>query len=171
MASECRITSTVTVAAPVDEVWGWISDTSRYEDWVEATEKLLHTDGPARVGSTYSERDVIAGPWKATVNWRVSEVDEAARRQVHHGEGIPTVRNLGIVMELDPKGEETTEFKFTVFYTPRFGPLGTLIDKAVAGTIKKEQDHSLSNFAELVARERSTKKAAPAAAEGSKVPG
>jgi uncharacterized protein YndB with AHSA1/START domain len=165
MASERTISSSVTVAAPPEKVWDFVSDTSRYPEWVEGAIEMLRTDGIARVGSTYVDLNRIAGPWKATIHWHVSEVD-SPRRQVHDGEGLPTVRDLRVVMELEPSGQGT-EFTLSLRYRPRFGPLGTLIDKAVAGSVKEDGQRTVENMAAIVTREAS---AAPAASGSEPAP-
>jgi len=43
-----------------------------------------------------------------------------------------------------------------VIYTPRFGPVGALIDRAVRGSITRSQQRSARAFAALVARENSS---------------
>lgn len=44
----------------------------------------------------------------------------------------------------------------TVRYTPRFGPIGALIDRAVRGSITRSQRRSARAFAALVAHENPT---------------
>ena len=58
-----------------------------------------------------------------------------------------------MIIELSPSGEDTN-FTLTVRYTPKFGPIGALIDRAVRGSITRSQQRSAKAFAELVARER-----------------
>jgi hypothetical protein len=43
-----------------------------------------------------------------------------------------------------------------VIYTPRFGPIGALIDRAVRGSITRSQQRSAKAFAALVDRENSS---------------
>ncbi len=67
-----ELTASAIVPAPAERTWELISDTSRYAEWVAATEAVTRTDGPARQGSTYAEVNPILGPWKAvlrTVWW------------------------------------------------------------------------------------------------------
>ena len=153
MAKEESVSASVLVKAPIEKVWELASDTSRYAEWVEATLEVLHTDGPARLGSTYEERTRISGPWKATTQWRVTEFDPP-RRQVHEGQGVFTAEEMAVVIELAATGEQT-EFTLTLRYTPRFGVIGTVIDRAVKGTLERGQQHSAQSFASLIAHELS----------------
>jgi hypothetical protein len=126
-------------------------DSSRYPEWVENTLRMIHTDGPTRPGATMEELTRIAGPWKSVTRWRVAEFDPP-NRQVQQGEGISTAKNMAVIIELSPVGQDT-DFTLTVRYTPRFGPVGALIDRAIRGSITRSQQRSARAFAALVARE------------------
>jgi hypothetical protein len=45
------------------------------------TLRMIHTDGPTRVGATMEELTQIVRPWKSVTRWRVTEFDPP-RRQV-----------------------------------------------------------------------------------------
>ena len=68
-----EVTASAMVPAPPDQVFGLISETDRYSEWVTGTDAVTRTDGPAREGSTYDEVNPILGPWKAKTHWRVVE--------------------------------------------------------------------------------------------------
>jgi len=118
------------------------------------TLRMIHTDGPTRAGVTMEELTRIAGPWKSVTRWRVTEFDPP-RRQVQQGEGVSTAKSMAVIIELSPAGQDTS-FTLTVRYTPRFGPVGVLIDRAVRGSITRSQQRSAQAFAALVARENSS---------------
>ena len=40
------------LGVPTERVWELLCDTSRYAEWVDGTEAVTRTDGPARQGST-----------------------------------------------------------------------------------------------------------------------
>ena len=152
MAGERTISSSATVGASQQEVWEFLCDTQRYADWVDGTLEVVRTDGPAQLGTTYEERSRIAGPWKAKTSWKVSEF-EAPRRQVHDGEGVPTMEGLAVVLELTPSGETGTELTISYRYTPKFGALGALMDSAARGTVARAQRRSVDAVAAIFARE------------------
>ena len=106
MAAEHRIAASSTIAAPHDKVWELFCDTGRYAEWVEGTLEVVRTDGPARLGVTYDERTRIAGRWKTSTHWRVSEF-EPPRRRVHEGTGVSAGRGLGIELDCLSKGDST----------------------------------------------------------------
>ena len=154
MPRQTSIIASAIIPAPPERVWEIACDTSRYPEWVENTLRMIHTDGPARAGATMEELTRIAGPWKSVTRWRVTEFDPP-RRQVQQGEGVSTAKSMAVIIELSPAGQDTN-FTLTVRYTPRFGPVGALIDRAVRGSIARSQQRSARAFAALVAREKSS---------------
>ena len=151
MAKETSISASAIIPAPPEQVWEIACDTSRYPEWVENTLRMIRTDGPARMGATMEELTRIAGPWKLVTRWRVTQFDPP-RRQVQHGEGVSTAKGMAVIMELTTVGQDTS-FTLTIRYTPRFGPIGALIDRAVRSSITRSQQRSAGAFAALVARE------------------
>ena len=101
-----EVTAYAVVPAPPDQVWELVCDTSRYAEWVEGTDEVTRTDGPAAPGSTYDEVNPILGPWKAKTHWTVTEF-EAPRRMVHRGTGLPLTEEFDVIFELAPEGDST----------------------------------------------------------------
>jgi uncharacterized protein YndB with AHSA1/START domain len=159
MGAEQTVTATTVVRAPQERVWELISDTSRYADYVVGTLEVTRTDGPARMGSTYDERNKFIGPLKASSHWEVVEFN-APHSQVHRGEGIPLVSRISIEMQTTPEAG-ATEVTFTLRYKPALGPLGDVIN-AVAFKRMVESDHrkTVESFRALAERELVTPAAA-----------
>ena len=153
MAGQTSIVASATIPAPPERVWAIACDSSRYPEWVENTLRMIRTDGPTRAGATMEELTRIAGPWKSVTRWRVTEFDPP-HRQVQEGEGVSTAKNMAVIIELSPAGQGT-DFTLTVRYTPQFGPIGAIIDRAVRGSITRSQQRSAQAFAGLVTRENS----------------
>jgi uncharacterized protein YndB with AHSA1/START domain len=151
MAKQLSIVASAIIQAPPPRVWEVACDTSRYAEWVENTLRVTHTDGPARMGATMEEVTRIVGPWRSVTRWRVTEFDPP-HRQVHEGDGVATAREMAVVIELVPTGESTS-FTLTLRYTPRFGPIGALLDRVIRGSIARSQQRSVEAFAGLVAGE------------------
>ena len=154
MARQTSITASAVIPASLERVWEIACDSSRYPEWVENTLRMIRTDGPTRAGATMEELTRIAGPWKSVTRWRVTEFDPP-RRQVQEGEGVSTAKNMADSIALSP-ASHVTNFTVTVRYTPRFGPIGALIDRAVRGSIARSQQRSARALAALVARENSS---------------
>jgi len=159
MAAERRVTGTVAVAAPRERVWELLSDTTRYPEYVEGTIEVTRTDGPARLGSTYDERNRGLGPWKPRTHWRVVEFD-APSRQVHEASGLPMVEGMRFIAELAPAGD-ATDVSLSLEYTPK-GPLGAILDPLTKGGIERDHLKSVENFGELARRELASQTGAAA---------
>lgn len=154
--AERSIVVTTTIPAPQAAVWELLSDTTRYAEWVEATDEVVRTDGPAELGSTYDERNTVLGPIKASSHWTVIE-HEPPRRSVHRGEGITLVAQATLEMALQPVGDESTEVTLTFRYVPALGPAGRLLAAAVLhGQAEAGFRRSLDNLAALATREQGT---------------
>lgn len=139
-----------TVPASPAAVWELLCDTSRYAEWVVGTDEVTRTDGPARDGSSYDERNTILGPWKARTAWRVTEFD-APRRQVHVSGDVPLAREFAVVMEVAPEGEGS---RVTLILRGEMrGPLGALFGKAMRPGVERNNRRTVEQFAELVGRE------------------
>jgi uncharacterized protein YndB with AHSA1/START domain len=151
VAKTTTAVGTATIAAPPEVVWRVVSDAKRNVEWVEVALRVPQADTPARVGATYTELSRIAGPWKATTHWRITEF-EAPRRQVHEGTGVPTNKEMKLILELSPEGEKT-KFVNTLQYTPRFGVFGAALDRVVRGSIAHSQQRSVDALAALIAKE------------------
>ena len=155
MASQHTYESSVTVAAPVERVWELMCDISRYADWGPQTIDIPRTEGPAEMGSTYDERAPFVGPWKAVLHWEVTEF-EPPHRLVHTGH-VWYARELVSEMECSSE-EDGTTFTMTLRATPKFGPLGGLLERALAGSVQSNWDRTVENFKELVESEEEKKK-------------
>lgn len=148
MAIEVTAASAVPVSPAA--VWELLSDTSRYPDWVVGTDEVTRTDGHAREGSTYDERNTILGRWKARTQWRVTEF-EAPRRQVHVSGDVPLARVFQVVMEVAPEGEGS---RVTVTLRGEMsGRLGGLFGKGMRPTVERNNRRTVEQFAELARRE------------------
>lgn len=141
VTKERSISASTEVDAPVERVWETLCDTRRYPEWIENTLEVTQEDGPALLGGRYEELTKIAGPWKARTQWRIAEF-EPLRRQVHEGNGVPTARNMTVIIDVKPL-DEGTMVTLTIRYTPRFGILGTAIDRMTEGSIRRAQERSV----------------------------
>lgn len=143
-----RIVASGRIDAPLDRLWDLLCDTGRYAEWVEGTVEVVRTDGEARLGSTYDERNKFLGPWKARSRWRVTEF-ERPRRMVHVAERFPLVSGLHVDWELAPAAHGGTDAVFGVEYTPALGPLGTLLDRWMVRGVRADHERTLENLRAL----------------------
>jgi len=147
MGREHREFASTTAAAPVEAVWELLVDTDRYAEWIESTTEVLRSDGAARLGATFVERSRISGFWMATIHWTVTEC-EPERRLAFKGSGVAVLSDLGFSVDLVEIGA-ATEVTLTLWYTPRFGPLGTFLDVVTRGNVTNDQKRSVRTLAFL----------------------
>ena len=146
-----EVTASAIVAAPPEDVFGLLSDTARYSEWVTGTDAVTRTDGPAREGSTYDEVNPVLGPWKAKTHWRVVE-HEAPRRSRHETGDIPLSSHFQVVMEVDSEGD-ASRVTITLRGEPALGPIGAGFARLMQGQVERDNRRSVEAFAELATRE------------------
>jgi carbon monoxide dehydrogenase subunit G len=152
-----EVTASAMVPAPPDQVFGLISETSRYPEWVTGTDAVTRTDGPASEGSTYDEINPILGPWKAKTHWRVVEHD-APRRSRHETGDIPLSSHFQVVMEVAAEGDGS-RVTITLRGEPSMGPLGAGFAALMRGQVDRDNRSTVQAFAELATRELSAQQA------------
>ena len=148
-----EVTGHAVVPAPLESVWELVCDTSRYAEWVEGTDEVTRTDGPAARGSTYDEVNPILGPWRAKTHWTVTDF-EPPRRMVHRGTGLPLSESFDVIFELSPEGD-ATGLTQTLRGKPAFGPVGAVFVRLMEGQVARDNQKSVENLAALAARELS----------------
>jgi carbon monoxide dehydrogenase subunit G len=146
-----EVTASAIVPAPPERVFGLLSDTARYSEWVTGTDAVTRTDGPAVEGSTYDEVNPILGPWKAKTHWRVVD-HEPPRRTRHETGDIPLSSHFEVVMEVAPEGDASRVTQ-TLRGKPSMGPLGAAFATLMRGQVDRDNRRSVEAFAELATRE------------------
>ena len=140
-----EVTASVPVALAPEQTWELLCDTESYAEWVDGTDQVTRTDGPASPGSTYDEVNPVLGPWKANTRWTVTEF-EPPRRQVHAAEGIPMAKSFEVVMEVAPVAG-ASELTLTLRGETSLGPLGAAFAAVQRGQLEKANRKSAENFA------------------------
>jgi carbon monoxide dehydrogenase subunit G len=146
-----EVTASAMVPASPEQVFGLISETARYSEWVTGTDAVTRTDGPASEGSTYDEVNPILGPWKAKTHWRVVE-HEAPRRSRHETGDIPLSSHFQVVMEVASEGDGS-RVTITLRGEPSMGPVGAVFARLMQGQVDRDNRSSVEAFAELATRE------------------
>jgi len=119
----------------------------RYGEWIESTIEVLEADPHMAVGASFEERSRVSGLFTATLRWTAREVEPLARI-AFDGEGVTIVQGLGFAVDLSERGA-STEFALTLSYTPRFGPIGSLVDWLTRSNVTNDQKRSVRTFAIL----------------------
>ena len=147
VVQEHRESASISIDAPLDTVWELLCQLDRYVEWVESTLAFIASDGHAALGASYVERSRISGFWTATIRWHVVEIVPSLRI-VFEGAGVAPVTGLGYSVEVAPD-DDRTEFTLTLWYTPRFGPVGALVEMAVRSNVNAEHRRSVRTFSIL----------------------
>lgn len=147
-----EVTASAVVPAPPTDVFGLLSDTGRYSEWVTGTDEVTRTDGPAAEGSTYDEINPILGPWRVRTHWRVVEHTPPSRSRHETGD-IPLSSHFEVIQEVAPEGPEASRVTQTLRGTPSLGPLGAAFAALMKGQVARDNRRSVEAFAELATRE------------------
>jgi carbon monoxide dehydrogenase subunit G len=150
-----RITASAVVPAAPERVWDIICDTTRYAEWVERTDEVPRSVGPAREDSVYEEINPVLGAWKARTRWTVVEF-APPRRQVHTSEDVPLARRFDVMIELQPEGT-ATRMTLTLRATPALGPVGFLFERLMRGRVERDTRKTVENLVDLVRRDQAAK--------------
>jgi uncharacterized protein YndB with AHSA1/START domain len=142
--TQIEVTASAVTAAPPDELWELVCDTSRYPEWVEAMAAVTRTDGPARLGSTYDEINPIMGPFRAKTRWTVIEFDPP-KHLVHRSEDVPFASETLVITDVAPSGDGS---KVTVTLRAR----GRIFLRLLESQQRKGNERSVRKLAELAGR-------------------
>lgn len=145
------VSASARVAVKPEALWDLVCDTARLSEWVAGTEAVTHSDGPARLGSTYGELNPILGPWKAKTDWAVIEFD-APRRQVHRTTDIPLAREFLVITEVEASGDGS-KVTITLQGTSSHGLLGGALFAALRSQTRRDNARSLAGLAALATTE------------------
>jgi hypothetical protein len=148
MNRRTSLVSEIRIEASCDRLWEIIGATARYAEWVVNTLAVTRSDGPlAQPGVTYDEHNRIIGPWTARSTWRVISAD-APRHTIHEATGIPLAVDLRLELTLTPDAG-ATHYRHVISYAPAFGPLGRLIDRVVAPSLRRDGRRTVANLKAL----------------------
>jgi hypothetical protein len=119
------VTASIEIARNPAEVWEFVSDPTRYPDWVDATERMLEVSpGEFGLGSVYREYGGIP-PFLSESEWRVTRF-EPLSIQTH--EGSDGRMRMPLDIELEPTGTGT-RLSMTLGLDPAWfmAPLAALV--------------------------------------------
>jgi uncharacterized protein YndB with AHSA1/START domain len=150
VAAEHLVEASTTVAAPLAPVWRYLRRLDQYPEWIESSLELVRADPIAMVGAELVEHARVLGFFTATITWRVVDLEEE-HRIVFEGSGVPTIGGLGFAVVLEP-AEGSTEFTLTLWYTPKYGVLGSVIEFLAHGGVNADHKRSARTFAILAER-------------------
>lgn len=142
------VTRTLRTAAPLDAVWGYLSDFTNAEQWDAGTVTCKRTDaGPIDVGATYENVSEFRGR-ETTLTYTVVTFDPA-KHLVLHGEN----KSVKSVDDMTFSGSATgSELVYTARFT--FKGVAKLVEPFLHKALNKladDTEHELNTrLAELV---------------------
>jgi carbon monoxide dehydrogenase subunit G len=148
-----RVTASVEIDAPPDQVWDVVMDPDRLGDWVTIHRRINRvSDRPLREGSTLVQYLRLRGA-TFKVRWTVADLDDR-RGARWEGRG-PARSKAHIVYRLVSRDGGRTCFEYENEFEPPLGPLGAAASRAVMGGLpEREANASLQRLKSLLERAR-----------------
>lgn len=141
------------LAAPVEDIWAVIDDTSRYAEWVDGALEVTTHHGAATVGETYSERNRTIGPLTTRSVWTVGKVEPRSLR-VDSGTGFAPLHDMVNTFRFEPLGAEATLMTYRVDCRVGLGPLGRLVAPVLEESLTGQFRRSMTTLESVVRAER-----------------
>jgi uncharacterized protein YndB with AHSA1/START domain len=144
-----RVTASIDIAAPPEEVWAVVMDPARLKDWVTIHRKLgKASDKPLKHGSTLEQTLHLRGV-SIKVRWTVEEAT-SPRRAVWEGRG-PARARTHTTYDLSPDGNGGTRFEYVNEFRPPLGPIGAAANRVLMGGVpQREADRTLRRLKALL---------------------
>jgi uncharacterized protein YndB with AHSA1/START domain len=144
-----RVTASIDIAAPPEEVWAVVMDPARLKDWVTIHRKLgKASDKPLKHGSTLEQTLHLRGV-SIKVHWTVEEAT-SPRRAVWEGRG-PARARTHTTYDLSPDGNGGTRFEYVNEFRPPLGPIGAAANRVLMGGVpQREADRTLRRLKALL---------------------
>jgi carbon monoxide dehydrogenase subunit G len=144
-----RVTASIDIDAPPEQVWEVVMDPKRLGEWVSIHRDVEDvSDRPLKDGSTLKQKLCLRGV-NFHVKWTVAE-SKAPELAVWDGRG-PARSKAHTSYRLQPNGDGGTKFDYENEFKAPLGPLGSVASRAlVGGQPKREADNTLRKLKALV---------------------
>ena len=112
------------ISLPAEDVWPHLADFSgiaRFHPFVETADQLSENNegvGARRKCNFYDGKSVVE---------RVLEWEPGRRQKIELSEMPMPMKRAVAEFTVTPRGDRDTEVSITMFFTPKFGPLGALM--------------------------------------------
>jgi uncharacterized membrane protein len=147
------VNASITINAPIEQVWETVMDPTRLGDWVTVHKSVRDvSDLPLHRGSTMRQSLHVRGV-TFHVHWAVVAISEPYRAE---WEGLGPARSRArIVYDLAPADDGSTVFKYTNEFHPPGGRVGNMASRLIVGaTSEREAAHSLRRLKKLLEKSR-----------------
>lgn len=147
-----RVTASIEIEAPPEEVWELVMDPERLAEWVTIHRGLGKvSDRPLQDGSTLEQTLCLRGV-NFHVDWKVAEA-RAPKVAVWEGKG-PARSRTRTQYRLAANGNGGTRFDYETEFKPPLGPLGAAASRALMGGVpRREATRTLEQLKELAERD------------------
>jgi uncharacterized protein YndB with AHSA1/START domain len=137
---------TVTTSAPIERVWGYLTDFTNTEEWDPPTETTTRTSGDGGVGTTYHNVSKLLGT-EQEVDYRVVRYDEHSRFELEGDAGSVKLHDTMTFASTPEGGTEVT-------YHAEFHPTGAakLAEPLLPAGLKILGDKVASSLEEKLAQ-------------------
>ena len=144
-----RVSASIEIDAPPDQVWEVVMDPERLGDWVTIHREVDRvSDSPLRGGSTLRQ-ELCLRHVHFHVRWTVAEA-ETAKLAVWDGRG-PARSRAHSIYRLAPNGNGGTSFEYENEFRAPLGPLGSVASRALVGGVpQREANATLVNLKRLL---------------------
>jgi carbon monoxide dehydrogenase subunit G len=142
-----RVTASISIPAPPEEVWQLVMDPNRLQDWVTIHRRLERSDsGVPHVGYEMDQRVSLRGV-EFKVRWELVEC-RSGRHAVWHGRG--PARSHAHTEYVLHESDDGTRFDYENEFRAPLGPLGAAASRALVGGLpEREARRSLEQLREL----------------------
>ena len=146
------VAARIEIEAPIGEVWDYVLDAARMNEWVTIIDRIDHVDpGPPRTGLRMDQVLHLRG-MHFKVHWTLDDV-RAPRYARWEGKG-PARATAVTEYRLQERGGRT-QFDYHNSFTTPFGPLGAAASRVLVGGIpEKEANASLRRLKEILEARR-----------------
>jgi hypothetical protein len=153
-----RLQCEVEVAAPAGEVWDYVTDWPRQQEWIPMT-RVENLDDARGLGGRFRAWTGLGpiGFWDPMVitTWERTPDGGGLCEVLHRGAVVKGEGEFGVVA----LGEDRSRFVWAEMVVIPFGALGALAWRFVGPVVERFVDHGLRTMRDRVERERATHRA------------
>lgn len=144
------VEESIVLDATIDEVWAWLMDPEKLDEWVSAHRELGELpEVPLKKGATFRQK-LGVGPISFWVEWEVCEAEQPGRAR-WLGKG-PAGSTANVTYELT-EVEDGTRFDYTNEYALPGGIAGRAAKGAFSSAVgSREARKSLRSLAEAIGK-------------------
>lgn len=138
------VVAKIEIGAPPQEVWDYVMDPARAQQWVTIVRGMGHVDeGPLREGFRMDQTLCLRGV-KFKVKWTLTELDAP---RFARWEGRGPARSKASIEDRLTAHDGGTSFAYRNEFKAPMGPLGSVASRALVGGIpEKEANASLEQL-------------------------